>query len=92
MGNRWEGNDEDDTLNVLDFPNAGRLSAYHSIFLLKADEQTEEGPEGLTMTVEDIGTSEITVRITNKSGEDFSYGGVLLPPEADRRTVVYEYR
>ena len=26
------------------------------------------------MTVEDIGTSEITVRITNKSGEDFSYG------------------
>ena len=36
-----------------------RLSAYHSLFLLKADEQTEEGPEGLTMTVEDIGTSEI---------------------------------
>ena len=71
---QMEGNDEDDTLNVLDFPNAGRLSAYHSIFLLKADEQTEEGPEGLTMTVEDIGTSEITVRITNKSGEDFSYG------------------
>ncbi len=68
-----EGSDED-TWNVLNFPNAGRLSAYHTIFLLKADEQTAEVPEGLTLTVEDIGTSEITVRITNNSGEEFSYG------------------
>lgn len=70
---QMEGKDED-TWNVLNFPNAGRLSAYHSIFLLKADEQTAEGPEGLTMTVEDIGTSGITVRIANNSGEEFSYG------------------
>lgn len=68
-----EGKDED-TWNALNFPNAGRLSAYHTIFLLKADEQTAEVPEGLTLTVEDIGTSEITVRITNNSGEEFSYG------------------
>ena len=70
---QMEGKDED-TWNVLSFPNAGRLSAYHTIFLLKADEQTAEVPEGLTLTVEDIGTSEITVRITNNSGEEFSYG------------------
>ena len=70
---QMEGKDED-TRNALNFPNAGRLSAYHTIFLLKADEQTAEVPEGLTLTVEDIGTSEITVRITNNSGEEFSYG------------------
>lgn len=70
---QMEGKDED-TWNVLNFPNAGRLSAYHAIFLLKADEQTAESPEGLTMTVEDIGTSGITVRIANNSGEEFSYG------------------
>ena len=70
---QMEGKDED-TWNVLSFPKAGRLSAYHTIFLLKADEQTAEVPEGLTLTVEDIGTSEITVRITNNSGEEFSYG------------------
>ena len=70
---QMEGKDED-TWNALNFPNAGRLSAYHTIFLLKADEQTAEVPEGLTLTVEDIGTSEITVRITNNSGEKFSYG------------------
>ena len=70
---QMEGKDED-TWNALNFPNVGRLSAYHTIFLLKADEQTAEVPEGLTLTVEDIGTSEITVRITNNSGEEFSYG------------------
>ncbi len=68
-----EGKDED-IRSVLNFPNAGRLSSYNTIFLLKADEQTAESPEGLTMTVEDIGTSEITVRIANNSGEEFSYG------------------
>ncbi len=70
---QMEGKDED-TWNALNFPNVGRLSAYHTIFLLKADEQTAEVPEGLTLTVEDIGTSEITVRITNNSEEEFSYG------------------
>ena len=68
-----EGKDED-IRSVLNFPNAGRLSSYNTIFLLKADEQTAESSEGLTMTVEDIGTSEITVRIANNSGEEFSYG------------------
>ena len=70
---QMEDNDED-TWNILDFPNVGRLSAYHTFFLLKADEHTAEGSEGLTMTVEDIGTSGITVRIANNSGEEFSYG------------------
>jgi len=71
---QMEGNDEDDTLNVLDFPNAGHLYSYHCFFLMKVDEQSAENQEGLTMTVEDIGTSEITVWITNDSGEEFSYG------------------
>ena len=74
MWEQMEGNDEDDTLNVLDFPNAGHLYSYHRFFLMKVDEQSAENQEGLTMTVEDIGTSEITVRITNDSGEEFSYG------------------
>ena len=68
-----EGSDED-TLNVLNFPNAGHLSVYHSCFLLKADELCAEDTEGVSMTVEDIGTSEITVLIANNSGEEFTYG------------------
>lgn len=68
-----EGSDED-TLNVLNFPNAGHLSVYHSCFLLKADELPAEGTEGMSMTVQDIGTSEITVLIANNSGEEFTYG------------------
>lgn len=71
---RMEGSDEDDTLNVLNFPNAGLLSAYHNCFLLKTDEPPAEGTEGLSMTIEDIGTGEITVLITNNSGKEFSYG------------------
>ncbi len=66
-----EGSDED-TLNVLNFPNAGHLSVYHSCFLLKADELPAEGTEGMSMTVQDIGTSEITVLIANNSGEDLN--------------------
>lgn len=57
-----------------DFPNAGHLSVYHSCFLLKADELPAEGTEGMSMTVQDIGTSEITVLIANNSGEEFTYG------------------
>ena len=68
-----EGSDED-TLNVLNFPNAGHLSVYHICFLLKADELLTEDTEGVSMTIEDIGTSEITVLITNNSGEEFTYG------------------
>ncbi len=40
-----EGSDED-TWNVLNFPNAGHLSVYHSCFLLKADELPAEDTEG----------------------------------------------
>ena len=68
-----EGSDED-TWNVLNFPNAGHLSVYHSCFLLKADELPAEGTEGVSMNIEDIGTSEITVLIANNSGEEFTYG------------------
>ncbi len=68
-----EGSDED-TLNVLNFPNAGHLSVYHNCFLLKADELPAEGTEGVSMTAQEIGTSEITVLISNNSGEEFTYG------------------
>lgn len=46
---RMEGSDEDDILNVLNFPNAGLLSAYHNCFLLKTDEPPAEGTEGLSI-------------------------------------------
>ena len=68
---QMEGKDED-TWNVLNFPSAGRLSAYHTFFLLKADEQTAEGPEGLTMTVEDIGTREGVFHVASP-GETASF-------------------
>ncbi len=68
-----EGSDED-TFNVLNFPNAGQLSVYHSCFLLKADDPPAEDTEGVSMDIEEIGTSDITVLITNNSGEEFSYG------------------
>ncbi len=47
---QMEGKDED-TWNVLNFPNAGCLSAYHTFFLLKADEQTAESFSGIHFTL-----------------------------------------
>ena len=41
-----EGNDEDDTLNVLDFPNAGHLYCLSPFFLMKVDEQSAREPGG----------------------------------------------
>ena len=67
---QMEGNDEDDTLNVLDFPNAGHLYSYHCFFLMKVDEQSAENQEGLTMTVEDIGFQDIAHILPN--GESVS--------------------
>ena len=62
---QMEGKDEDDTLNVLDFPNAGHLYSYHCFFLMKVDEQSAENQEGLTMTVEDIGFQDIAHILPN---------------------------
>lgn len=69
-----EGEDEDNTLTVLNFPNAGILSAYHQFFMLEAEEPDREAAEGLVMSGEDIQSDKITVSITNNSGEEFSYG------------------
>lgn len=69
-----EGEDEDNTLTVLNFPNAGVLSAYHRFFMLEAEGPDGEAAEGLVMSGEDIRSNKITVSITNNSGEEFSYG------------------
>ena len=71
---QMEGEDEDDALTVLNFPNAGILSAYHPFFMLEAVEPDQETVKGIVMSVEDIQSDGITVSITNNSGEEFSYG------------------
>ena len=69
---QMEGEDEDNSLTVLNFPNAGLLTAYHLFFMMKAEEPDGEVVEGVVMSVEDIQPSRITVSITNNSGEEFS--------------------
>lgn len=71
---QMEGADEDNSLTVLNFPNAGLLTAYHLFFMMKAEEPDGEVVEGVVMSVEDIQPSRITVSIANNSGEEFSYG------------------
>ena len=68
------GEDEDNSLTVLNFPNAGLLTAYHLFFMMKAEEPDGDVVEGVVMSVEDIQPSRITVSIANNSGEEFSYG------------------
>ena len=46
----------------------------HCLPSFDADELCAEDTEGVSMTVEDIGTSEITILIANNSGEEFTYG------------------
>lgn len=73
----WEelaGEDEDDTLNVLGFPNAGILSEYHTCFMVEED-GLAESEDSVTMTIEEIlADGKTKVTITNNSGEDFEYG------------------
>ncbi|MEQ2595606.1 immunoglobulin-like domain-containing protein [[Clostridium] symbiosum] len=71
---QMEGEDEDNSLTVLNFPNAGLLAAYHPFFMLKAEDPDGEAAEGVVISVEDIQPSRITVSIANNSGEEFSYG------------------
>ena len=51
---QMEGEDEDNSLTVLNFPNAGLLTAYHLFFMMKAEEPDGEVVEGVVMSVEDI--------------------------------------
>ena len=69
-----EGEKEDDSLTVLNFPNAGRLSAYHLSFMLKVDEEVAENTDGLDILVKSVLPDEITISISNNSGEEFTYG------------------
>ena len=46
----------------------------HCLPSFDADELCAEDTEGVSTTVEDIGTSEITILIANNSGEEFTYG------------------
>ena len=46
----------------------------HCLSSFDADELCAEDTEGVSTTVEDIGTSEITILIANNSGEEFTYG------------------
>lgn len=73
----WEelaGEDEDDALSVLAFPNAGILSTYHLCFMVEED-GLAEGKDSVTMTIEEVPADGKTkVVITNNSGEDFEYG------------------
>lgn len=69
-----EGEDEDSTLSVLSFPNAGRLARYHLLFMQKSEELVPDSKGGVSMTVEQVSDSEIVVEIHNGSQDDFIYG------------------
>lgn len=73
----WEemaGEDEDDTLSVLSFPNAGILSAYHQCFMVEED-GLAKGADSVEMSIEEIpADGKVKVQITNNSEEEFTYG------------------
>lgn len=77
-----EGEDEEDGLTVLNFPNAGLLGAYDLRFWKPAGE-AEPAPDagggiahlplGMYMTVQDVTDGVATVLIDNQSGYEMSY-------------------
>lgn len=73
-----EGEDEDGTLSVLNFPNAGYLAPVNSLFLAVSDTADESGistmPLEMIMTVLDVTDGVVTVLIDNQSGYEMSYG------------------
>ncbi|MCC8129211.1 MAG: hypothetical protein LIO51_04640 [Clostridiales bacterium] len=73
-----EGEDEDGTLSVLSFPNAGYLAPVNSRFLAASDTADESGistmPLEMTMTVLDLTDGVVTVLIDNQSGYEMEYG------------------
>ncbi|MCC8181780.1 MAG: hypothetical protein LIO45_02185 [Clostridiales bacterium] len=73
-----EGEDEDNTLSVLNFPNAGYLAPANSLFLAASTVADENGistmPLEMTMTVQDITDGVVTVLIDNQSGYEMEYG------------------
>ncbi|MCD7760445.1 MAG: hypothetical protein LUH16_01510 [Clostridiales bacterium] len=73
-----EGEDEDGTLSVLNFPNAGYLAPVNSLFLAASTVADESGistmPLEMTMTVVDLTDGVVTVLIDNQSGYEMEYG------------------
>ncbi len=73
-----EGEDEDDTLSVLSFPNAGYLAPVNDRFLAASSAADESGistmPLEMTMTVLDVTDGVVTVLIDNQSGYEMEYG------------------
>ncbi|MCD8382691.1 MAG: hypothetical protein LUC30_07225 [Clostridiales bacterium] len=72
-----EGEDEDDSLSALSFPNAGYLAPVNDLFLTTstADESgISTMPLEMTMTVQGIADGVVTVLIDNQSGYEMEYG------------------
>lgn len=67
-------NEDEDTMTVLNFPNAARLAEYHILFMKKEETDVPDSAGGVSMAVERISASEIAVTITNDSEEEFTYG------------------
>lgn len=83
--NQLEGEDEEDGLSVLSFPNAGLLGKNDVRFLKPAGEAEPAAdpdddldiahlPLGMYMTVQDVTDGVATVLIDNQSGSVMSYG------------------
>lgn len=72
----WEelANEDEDQMNVLNFPNAGRLAEHNLLFMKKEETDVPDQAGGVSMAVERISGSKITVAIHNDSGEEFLYG------------------
>lgn len=67
-------NEDEDTMTVLNFPNAARLAEYHILFMEEEEKEVPDSAGGVSMAVERISASEIVVTITNDSEEEFVYG------------------
>lgn len=67
-------NENEDTMTVLNFPNAARLAEYHILFMEKEETDVPDSAGGVSMAVEHISAGEIIVTITNDSEEEFVYG------------------
>ncbi len=69
---RMEG--DEDTMTVLQFPNAGRLARYNPLFMLKSEQVIPDCADGVSLSVEAAADGTLTARIHNNSREEFTYG------------------
>lgn len=72
----WEEleKEDEDEMAVFNFPNAGRLAEYNVLFMKKEERDISQQAGKVAMAIESISGSEITVTISNDSGEEFVYG------------------